>query len=130
MCENKNSKTKKYDFILIVALLLVGAAIAALVYFTKASGDKVEVWVNSVLVGTYSLQVPGTYVVEGYDGGTNTLVIENGYAYLSDADCPDLTCVNMGKISRDGQSIICLPHKVVIEVVTNGEDDEIDAIVW
>ena len=63
------------------------------------------------------------------DGGTNELVIEDGEARLTEADCPDSLCVNMGRISRSGQSIICLPHQVVVRIVddsaaeTQGVDD-------
>ena len=54
------------------------------------------------------------------------LVIENGACAITEADCPDKLCVGMGKIHYSGQSIICLPHQVVIAIV--GENPEIDEI--
>ncbi len=119
----------KPDLIFIGAVLLVGGLLAVVLYLTKSTGSTVEVWVDSTLSATYSLADEGTYIIEGLDSGTNTLVIEDGCAWLADADCPDHTCVNMGKISRSGQSIICLPHRVVVEIVGENEADEADLAV-
>ena len=44
------------------------------------------------------------------------------------ADCPDQICVNHRAVSREGESIICLPNQVVISV-TDGEEAELDGIV-
>ena len=65
-------------------------------------------------------------------GGQNRLIIENGRAYMQEADCPDKLCVKQGNISMKGQSIICLPHKVVAEIVADdsaNENDSVDIIV-
>ena len=62
------------------------------------------------------------------NGGTNTLVIKDGRAKMVEANCPDGICKNHKAISRNGESIICLPHKVVVSVVDNNSDDEIDAV--
>ena len=60
------------------------------------------------------------------DLGSNTLVIEDGKAHISDADCGDHTCIHTGRISREGEQIVCLPHKLVIEIAS-GVAPEIDA---
>ena len=52
--------------------------------------------------------------------GTNTIVVENRQAFVTDADCPDKICEQMGTISKPGEAIICLPHKLIAEV-SNGE---------
>jgi hypothetical protein len=46
----------------------------------------------------------------------NTLVIEGGRARIEAADCPDKLCVKQRAISKAGESIICLPHKLVIRI--------------
>jgi len=56
----------------------------------------------------------------------SAVFIEGGEAYLKEADCPDGLCVGMGKISRSGQSIICLPHKVVVDIVGGDEEPAVD----
>ena len=50
------------------------------------------------------------------DGHVNTLVIEGGRARIEAADCPDKLCVKQRAISKAGESIICLPHKLVIRI--------------
>ena len=51
-------------------------------------------------------------------------------AFLKEASCPDHLCINMGRIRKTGQSIICLPNKVTVEIRGKKEsDDGIDAIV-
>lgn len=48
--------------------------------------------------------------------GKNTVKIENGSVYVSDADCPDKLCVKQGKIGKSGGTIVCLPNKLTVEV--------------
>jgi hypothetical protein len=64
-------------------------------------------------VGNYQLTENGTYEL---NGGTNILRIENGEAYLTDANCPDKLCVHQGRISKTNQVITCLPNKLTVTV--------------
>ena len=52
---------------------------------------------------------------------------KEGKAYMSGADCPDKLCVKQKAISKKGESIVCLPHKLVVQV-TDGSAAEVDAI--
>ena len=63
------------------------------------------------------------------EGGYNLLLIENGQASVTDADCPDQLCVRQRSISRNGESIICLPHRLVIRIQA-GEESDLDAITY
>ena len=47
---------------------------------------------------------------------TNTVIIKDGIVYISNATCKNQVCVNTGKISKKGESIICLPNKVIVEI--------------
>ncbi len=121
---------KKQDFILIFALL----AVAVVAFFVinnviSKDGAKVQVLVDGEIFYEYNLDENGEYQIKT-DMGENTLVIEDGNAYVSDANCPDKLCVNQGKISKSGQSVICLPHKLVVTIVDEeGETPEVDAVV-
>lgn len=64
-------------------------------------------------VATYPLNEDATYTL---NGGTNILTIKDGFAYLTDANCPDHLCVKQGKISKTGQVITCLPNKLTVTV--------------
>lgn len=53
--------------------------------------------------------------------GTNTIVIKNGKADVTKADCKNQVCVNSRKISKNGETIVCLPHKLILTVVPKGQ---------
>ena len=82
-----------------------------------------EVKVDGEEVGKYSLSEDGEYEL---NGGTNILRIENGAAYLIEANCPDHLCVKQGKINKNGQTITCLPNKLTVTVY--GEDNDVDLV--
>ena len=120
-------KSGKRDLYLILILALMGIGLLVVFLGIKPSGSRLKVLVDGTEVGEYSLAVDGRFVIEGVNGGTNVLVIEDGHAYMDEASCPDHLCMNMGQISKDGQSIICLPNKVVVEVASDNKS-EIDAV--
>lgn len=114
---------KKNDIILIGAVLLVAIITAIVVSLLGGDGAYVVVRVDGEEVGKYSLSEDGEYSL---NGGTNILVIENGAAYLIEANCPDHLCVKQGKINKNGQTITCLPNKLTVTVY--GEDNDVDLV--
>ena len=114
---------KKRDIILIASILVIAIALFLIVELTKEEGAGVTVKVDGVKVAEYSLTANGTYPL---NGGTNILVIEDGRAYLSDANCPDKLCVHQGKISRTGETITCLPNKLTVTVF--GAEESVDLV--
>ena len=60
-----------------------------------------------------------SFVVES-EGGSNTILVEPGRIRVSEADCPDQVCVNQGFISDGTVPVVCLPHKLMIEIVGGG----------
>ena len=105
---------------LILTLLLLSAVLILAYFLGQEEGARVEVTVNGVRVGEYSLATDGVYPL---NGGTNLLVIEKGTAYMKEASCPDATCVRTGKIRYAGQRIVCLPNNVTVKVVGEGDTD-------
>ena len=114
---------KKRDIILILSVLIVAAALFLVVEMTKKDGAGVVIKVDGKEIAEYSLSENATHEL---NGGTNILVIENGKAYLSDANCPDKLCVHQGKISRTGEVITCLPNKLTVTVF--GAEESLDLI--
>ena len=120
---------KKNDIILVVGLLVATLALTLVLFTTRSSGDMVEVSVDGQVVATFPLSEDLEYTITGVGGGENYLVIKDGEAFLTDATCPDKLCVHMGHISQVGQSIICLPNKVVVTIVGDKKDEGYDAVV-
>lgn len=113
---------KKWDIGLLAGLLLAAVMLFVVFRMNEKNGDAVIVRIGSEIKAAYSLYENREVVIEGRYGGSNTLRIENGTAYLLDATCPDKLCVRQGMIEKQGQSIICLPNEVVIEI--HGEENE------
>ncbi len=90
--------------------------------FSK-KGATVVVSVDGKEVASFPLDEDTVYNIGGYHGGENILEVKDGKAHLTDASCPDKLCVSMGYINKSGQSIICLPNKVVIEIKGNTKDN-------
>ncbi len=122
---------KKKDILLIAALLLVGGIVLLFAVIGGQGGKSVLVRINGEKKSVYPLNENRRVELNG-EGGRNILVIEDGTARIEDADCPDKLCVRQGRISLKGQSVICLPHKTVIEITDDFQDNTdsgVDVIV-
>lgn len=120
-----NRRMKINDLYLIIIIL--GIAIVSYVGYsllTKDDNGKIFVQVDGEIVNTFDLTED--QVIE-INNGTNQLEIKDHKANMIWADCPDQVCVHQREISKQGESIICLPNKVVI-YVSDGKDSEFDAI--
>lgn len=116
----KKSDYKLMAIVIGVAILLFGVA-----SLKENSGQKlIEVKVNGVIRGIYSLSEDRKINVNG----TNCLVIKDGEADITDAKCPDKVCVKQKPISKVGESLVCLPNRVIITVV-KGEENKLDGVV-
>ena len=109
---------KKRDFILIGAILVIIAISIAVTSLLKKDGAYVIVRIDGKQVAKYSLSENGEYEL---NGGTNTLRIKNGKAYLVSANCPDHLCVKQGKIDETGETITCLPNRLTVTVYGAGK---------
>lgn len=121
---------KKNDWILMIALLAVAGLIG--VGYTFIQGANTEnaeavVLIDGKEYGRFSLDKDREERIELSDGSYNILVIKDGKADMTEASCPDKICVNHRDISKRGESITCLPNKVIIEI-RNGESSDLDAI--
>lgn len=119
-------KKRKNDLILLAAVVIVAALIWGFTLLTQSEGAYAVVTVDGEVFGTYPLDTD-TEVRIGDDEHYNILVIKDGTAEITEASCPDKLCVKQGKAEYDGQSIICLPNKVVVEI-KGGEKSEYDAV--
>ncbi|MDE6659501.1 MAG: NusG domain II-containing protein [Eubacterium sp.] len=119
---------KKVDFILIAVVAVVVGALVFFLYGFDREGAYVQIQIDGNVTETLSLNEDVVREIETENGGKNILVIENGEVEMSEANCPDGICTRHKKIYRNGDSIICLPHKVVISVVDKPDADDIDVV--
>lgn len=111
---------------LILALLIGAVAVSAAVLLLQGRGTRASVariTRDGVLLEEIDLtktQAPFSFLLE--DGrGRNLISVEQGRIRVSEADCPDQICVNQGWISDGTVPIVCLPHRLMIQIV-GGEE--------
>ena len=115
---------RKNDSLLIALILRIAVCVMGYHYLKEDSAmGKAVIRDDGEQYGESDLSKDQTIDIQG----TNTLEILGGKARMSFADCPDKLCVHQKAVSRDGESIICLPNKVVVSI-EGGEDREMDAV--
>lgn len=125
-----NKKRLKRDIILVLSLVFIAAAAFLIInYGVKKKGNYVVIKVDGQVVKTLELNGETSIEVNGYQGGVNKIVIKDGKVSMTDADCPDKLCVKTGKISKTGETIVCLPHRVVVEIKGSQDDASVDSVV-
>ena len=119
---------KKQNVIFIIILLIASFAMLFFVIMGKQrqKGDKVLIYVNGTLVQEVSLEVEAEIVIHG-NPGDNVLVIRDRKDYMKEASCENHVCIQQGEVSRNGETIICMPNQIIVEV--SAEKQEIDAVV-
>lgn len=120
MDKEKKTILKKGDMVIFfLAVLLAG--VAFLFSISQAQGDYVHVTVDGN-VTTYALSEDRRLVLKHDNTAYNTVVIQNGEVFMEEASCPDQICVHHKAISKNGESIICLPNEVYVEVESSKEN--------
>ena len=120
------SKTLKNDMLLILALLVLAGAAYGILRLTREPGNEAAVTVDGQLVLTVPLTREATVTVGENRGFRNVVEVSGGRVRVVDADCPDRLCVRQGWIRYSGESIVCLPHKLVVTV--RGSEHDLDAV--
>lgn len=110
-------KKHKKELILILVIL----AAAAVGFFINYQNSRqpavlVEVSVDGAAIASYDLNENLDTIIEGYQGSTNRLIIQDGAAWISEATCPDKVCIHQGRITMNGELLVCLPNRVIVTI--------------
>lgn len=104
---------KKSDWILAAVVILLIFTLFILFWGKQNRGSQVLIQVDGVEYGRYDLRTEQVIEI----GVSNRLKIEGGEAFMTHADCPDQLCVKMAPVSQTHELIVCMPNKVIVEVV-------------
>ena len=121
---------KKNDIIVIGAFLVLALVIYVGMSFLQGAGThnaEAVVLIDGEEYGAFPLDTDVVERIELPGGSYNVLEIKDGKADVTEASCPDGICVNHRAVSKQHQSITCLPNKVVVEI-RNGDVSDVDAI--
>ena len=112
----------------IILALLILAAAASAAAILRPKGETTSPVARISRDGVVLEEIALDQVTERYtlvledDSGSNTILVEPGRICVVEADCPDQICVEQGFISDGAVPIVCLPHRLVIEIVGGGDD--------
>ena len=126
----KKGLIKKGDIITAAVILAVCLALFLGLYiFNPNNGNYVQITQKGTVTATLPLDRDSVYDVETGGKITNTVEIKDEAVSVTYASCPDQICANHSSISKTGESIICLPNKVVVSVLdSDGMEKEIDGV--
>lgn len=117
---------KKTDLILALAAILAAVGIWLFYSAGAEKGLTAVVTVDGEVRAELFLEENETATIET-EWGYNIVHTENGQAFVTEADCRDQICVEHKKIEKTGETIVCLPHKMVVEII--GGEEEVDMVV-
>ena len=112
----KISKKRRNDLLLLGGILLFAVIFGILRFSLMSDGEKVNVIKNGEITAVYSLKEDLSVTINGENGWVNELVIKDKKAYVSKANCPDKICAKHRPVKKRGETIVCLPHRLVIEI--------------
>ena len=114
---------KKGDFVIIAAVvLLIVGSVALTLVGAKNTPSTVTVTVKGEKTQEFSLNEDVEVKLET-ENGYNVLKISDGTADIISADCYSNDCVHQRKISKNGEMIVCLPHKLVVTITSDAEGE-------
>lgn len=132
----KKSRMKPWDFIILLILIL--ASFTPLVIFSVQQANQQTVSYSAILkvdgqqIKSFPLsnnQKHYTYKYTDADGDYNLIEIDHEQIRIKQASCLDQICVQRGWIKKPGETIVCLPHKLVIEVQAS-DGSETGSIIY
>lgn len=123
-----NKRIGKKDAILLgIVFLFLTFLFCLFTFVLPKKGNKVKIEVNKMVYGVYDLSVDQEIEIMDEDGKPiNKLIIKDGVADMVEAECPDLLCVHQKSISKNKESIVCLPNRVVVTVLS--EETDLDGV--
>lgn len=123
------SKGDKFIIFFVILLAVISYVLFSVFLFGDIA-ETLEVFADGKLYATYNLVSAKEEVVEiKTKYGTNLLKINQNGAEMIKASCPDKRDVKMGKITKAGQVLICVPNRVVVKL-TSQKKAEVDRVTY
>lgn len=115
---------KRKDFILIgLVLIVVVISFCVNLIMNNKDSEYIEIYVDNKLYKTYSIDDEDEFRINTKDG-YNIVKIHDSGVEITEASCPDKVCIKSGFISKPSESIVCLPNKVNIKIITHNKDKQ------
>lgn len=116
---------RKADIVLAIVLVLLGLGLSAVFASDGSAGNELIITVDGKEFGSYTLLEDRQIDIK-QNSHINKVTIKDGVVSMKFSDCKGQDCVNQHDISESGETIICLPNKIVLEI--SGNEDKYDSI--
>jgi len=127
--EGPKPRSTRFWLVILAVLLLAAAAGMVFVHSHRQTGATVQVTQNGRAVDTFPLSQNGTHRYESETGGYNIVEIRDGQVSVTEASCPDQICVRHGPTDQTADPIVCLPNKLVVQVLSpEGDPAQLDGV--
>ena len=114
--------------IIIISIILIISLLGYVFVNTREQGSIAIIEVSQKLYGSYDLSIDQNIAVNDSEGLVLIKCeIKDKKIYVVSSTCPDKICINQGTIGSSGQTIVCLPNKIVIKVINS--DEPIDGVL-
>lgn len=111
---------KRLNLILVLAIAAIACVglVATRLMGANTNADMATVVIHDGEQNVYELPLSqNTTKGVTTDLGTNLIEIKDGRVHVEEADCPNQDCVHQGWIDAAGEQIVCLPHKLTVDIV-------------
>ena len=124
----KLTKADKWLIVLLLSAALAGIAAQQLLAVHQRPAT-IEIKAHGKLLHSIAPRTGDHQTIHlGEEGRHNVVEIRDGRVRMLEANCPDQLCVRSGWVSQPPRQIVCLPHAILVDVVSQGESD-VDHIV-
>ena len=125
---------KKRDLIIIAVLLACAGALylVSQVSLGGAAASTIVVTQDGKEVLRRPLAMENTYEIAQEDGSLNVIAVKDGAVFMQEANCRDGLCIRQGKMRNVAKTIVCLPHKIVVQLTGDApvsDDSDLDIII-
>lgn len=118
------TKLRKSDYILFFMTIIFAIVLLIVQRMTPDSHGQLIILIDGEEAASYSLNESDVEFT--INNGTNTIQIREGRVRMTVSNCPDQICVHHKEISKNNETIVCLPNKIVL-VIENTSEATIDA---
>ncbi|QPS71458.1 NusG domain II-containing protein [Lactococcus garvieae] len=121
----KEIKIKALDIVIIIVLFFASFSVFFLLP-SNGSGTEAQLRVEGKVIKTFDLHKNQTWTYHSKDGDYNEIQVKDGAIAVVKASCRDQIDVERGFVSKVGDTIVCLPHNLVIKVIGEQENSGVD----
>lgn len=128
-CDGRDNKRLNLILVLAIAAIACVGLVATRLMGANTNADTATVVIRDGEQNVYELPLSqNTTKGVTTDLGTNLIEIKDGRVRVEEADCPNQDCVHQGWIDAAGEQIVCLPHKLTVDIVDESAKTTYDVV--